>query len=324
MDWADLPGFDDHALAPALNAWIESCQRPHPAFVALCPQLRLLLLASAAEQRAWLMQHFLPYRVLAPNGSAPEGLLTGYYEPLLVARRVPDARFFVPLYRVPPGFSTPWFTRQEIDTSPKAQTALRGSEIAYLSDPLDALTLHIQGSGRLRLQEADGRERLVRLSFAASNGQPYRSVGTWLAQQGATQDLSWQGIKAWAARQPQRLNELLWSNPRYIFFSETVLSDADRHSGPTGAQGVPLSAGRSIAVDRAAIALGTPVWLATEGPQLKVTQLVLAQDTGAAIVGAVRADYFVGTGAAAGELAGRLKQPLRLWVLWPKAAAQGP
>ncbi|MDD2713697.1 MAG: MltA domain-containing protein, partial [Simplicispira sp.] len=128
----------------------------------------------------------------------------------------------------------------------------------------------------------------------------------------------WPGIRAWLAQNPQRTNELLWSNPRYVFFREEPLSPLDAQFGPRGAQGVPLTPGRSIAVDRQSIPYGTPVWLASTGPQVSMQRLVMAQDTGSAILGAVRADYFAGWGAEAGELAGRLKQGLRLWVLWPR------
>jgi membrane-bound lytic murein transglycosylase A len=137
-------------------------------------------------------------------------------------------------------------------------------------------------------------------------------------QQGAVRDASWPGIKAWAAQNPQRLNELLWSNPRTVFFREEPLSGIDADAGPRGAQGVALTPGRSIAVDKDSIPYGTPVWLVSSGPLVNLQRLVLAQDTGSAITGAVRADYFAGSGPEAGELAGRLKQALRLWVLWPR------
>jgi len=159
----------------------------------------------------------------------------------------------------------------------------------------------------------------VRLAYAGHNGHPYQSIGRWLLDQGELRDASWPGIQAWLQRHPQRVNELLWRNPRVVFFREERLTDFDAAFGPKGAQGVPLTPGRSIAVDPQSIPYGTPVWLASGGPQIALQRLVLAQDTGSAIRGAVRADYFAGWGEAAGELAGRLKQPLRLWVLWPKA-----
>ncbi|MDB5946984.1 MAG: rane-bound lytic murein transglycosylase precursor (Murein hydrolase A)-like protein [Ramlibacter sp.] len=317
--WSELPGFADDALHEAWNAWLKSCERPAAVFAPLCPDVRRLSIASGDEQRLWIAQRLQPYRVEPLQGPA-EGLLTGYYEPVLQAARQPGRGFSVPLYGVPAGLGQrkPWYSRQDIDTLPEARAAVRGREIAWLADPLDALMLQIQGSGRLRVTEPDGSQRLVRLAYAASNDHPYRSVGAWLLQQGAIRDASWPGIKAWAAQNPQRLNELLWSNPRTVFFREESLSDFDAAFGPRGAQGVALTPGRSIAVDKDSIPYGTPVWLASSGPMVNLQRLVLAQDTGSAITGALRADYFAGWGAEAGELAGRLKQPLRLWVLWPR------
>ncbi len=319
VPWADLPGFADDALHEAWNAWLRSCERPGPAFAPLCAQVRPLAIADGTAQRDWMVRNLQPYRV-EPLAGATDGLLTGYYEPLLDATRQPGPGNAVPLYRPPASLGTrkPWYSRQEIETLPEARAELRGREIAYLADPLDALVLQIQGSGRVRITEADGSQRLVRLAFAGSNDQPYRSVGNWLLQQGAIRDASWPGIKAWARQNPQRLNEMLWSNPRTVFFREEPLSDLDAGFGPRGAQGVALTPGRSIAVDRESIPYGTPVWLASPGPAIALQRLVFAQDTGSAIVGAVRADYFAGWGPEAGELAGRLKQPLQMWVLWPR------
>lgn len=317
--WAELPGFEHDALHEGWNAWLKSCERPGPVFASLCGEVRRLSIGSAQEQRAWLVARLQPYRVDALAGAA-DGLLTAYFEPVLEGSRTASADFPVPLYRLPSGLTKgrPWFTRQEIDTLPEARAALQGREIVYLGDPVDALVLQIQGSGRVRVTEADGSRRLLRLAFAGTNDQPYKSVGRWLLDQGAVRDASWPGIKAWIAQNPLRLQELLWSNPRMVFFRDERLSEFDAAFGPRGAQGVPLTPGRSIAVDPGSIPYGTPVWLASSGPTAKLQKLVLAQDTGSAIVGAVRADYFAGWGVAAGELAGRLKQPLRLWVLWPK------
>jgi len=317
--WSELPGFEQDALDEAWGAWTRSCERPPAAFAPLCPEVRRLTLGSQDEQRAWMRQRLQPYRVEPLDGPG-DGLLTGYYEPVLEATRLPTAANAVPLYRPPATLAIrrPWYTRQEIDTLPEAIAALRGREIAYLADPVDALVLQIQGSGRVRITEPDGRQRLVRLAFAASNEQPYRSVGAWLQQQGGLRDASWPGIKAWVTQHPERVQELLWSNPRTVFFREEPLSPLDAAAGPRGAQGVALTPGRSIAVDKDSIPYGTPVWLASSGAQAQLQRLVLAQDTGSAIVGAVRADYFTGWGPEAGELAGRLRQPLRLWVLWPK------
>jgi len=318
VHWSQLPDFERDALHEAWPAWLRSCERPAPAWRGLCPQLRPLADASPAARRDWVRERLQPYRVESHEAQA-EGLLTAYYEPVLDASRRPQGRFTVPLYAMPNGLAPrqPWFTRQDIDTSAQARAALRGKEIAYLSDPVDAMVLHIQGSGLLRVSEPDGRVRTVRLAFAGTNEQPYRSIGRWLLDQGLTRDASWPGIKAWIARNPARVQELLWQNPRYVFFREEALP-AGEAPGPKGAQGVPLTAGRSIAVDPGSIPYGTPVWLTSSGPHTSLSRLVLAQDTGSAIVGAVRADYYAGSGVEAGELAGRLKQPLRMWVLWPK------
>ena len=320
VPWGDLPGFDQDTLYEAWNAWIKSCERPGPTFAPLCPDVRRLSIASSDEQRAWMVQRLQPYRVESLSGVA-DGLLTSYYEPIFRASRQPGAGYGVPLYQPPAslGSRKPWFSRQDIETEPEAQAALQGREIAWLEDPIDAMLLHIQGSGRLRLSEADGSQRTVRVAFAGSNEQPYRSINAWLQEQGVTRLNPWpDATKAWAAQNPQRVQQLLWSNPRYIFFREEALSDQDAGFGPRGAQGVALTAGRSIAVDRQSIPYGTPVWLASTGPTVQLQKLVLAQDTGSAIVGAVRADYFAGTGPEAGALASKVNQPLRLWVLWPR------
>ena len=320
VGWEELPGFSNDALHEAWNAWVRSCERPPAAFARLCPEVRRLSIGSASEQRAWMLAHLQPYRIETTSGNQ-DGLLTGYYEPQLKATRQQRAGYNVPLYRAPSGLTPrqPWFTRQEIETLPQAQAALQGRTIAWLADPVDAMVLHIQGSGRLNITEPDGSVRLVRVAFAATNEQPYRSPGKWLIDQGLLRgDVTWPGIRSWIAANPQRVNELLWSNPRYVFFREEPLEGFDAGFGPRGAQGVPLTPGRSIAVDRQSIPYGTPVWLASSGPQVQLNRLVLAQDTGSAILGAVRADYFTGWGPEAGDIAGRLKQNLRLWALWPR------
>ena len=318
--WAELPGFEDDKLFEAWNAWLKSCERPGAVFAPLCADARRLSIASADEQRAWMLTRLQPYRVESSQGVA-DGLLTSYFEPLLKASRLPGNGYDVPLYKAPAGLGNrkPWFTRQEMDTLPEAQAALKGREIAYLADPIDVLLLHIQGSGRLSITEPNGQQRIIRAAFAGTNDQPYRSVNQWLLAQGVTKINPWpDATKAWAAQNPQRVQQLLWSNPRYVFFREEALTDLDASFGPKGAQGVPLTPGRSIAVDPGSIPYGTPVYLASRGAAGSLQKLVFAQDTGSAIVGAVRADYFAGTGQEAGEFAAKVNQSLRLWVLWPK------
>jgi len=320
VDWAELPGFEQDETAEAWTAWISSCERPAPAFASLCGDVRRLSLGSAGEQRDWMRAHLQPYRVEPLDGSAGEGLLTSYFEPVYDASRQPRPGFGAPIYGPPPtlGQRRPWYTRQEIDLLPEARAQLAGSELAWLADPVDAMILQIQGSGRVRITESDGSQHVVRLAFAATNDQPYRSPGKWLLGQGVLSDATWPGIKNWLAANPQRVQDFLWSNPRVVFFREEALSPLDAQFGPRGAQGVTLTPGRSIAVDPQSIPYGTPVWLASVGPVARLQRLVLAQDTGHAIVGAVRADYFAGWGPEAGDLAGRMKQPLKLWALWPK------
>ncbi len=318
VQWGALPGLNDDALHEAWHAWIRSCEKPNPAFVPVCSELRRMSLASQGEQLGWMMVRLQPYRVEALNGDA-QGLLTGYFEPLLEGSLTPTAEFSVPVYRPPAGLGRAlWFTRQEIDTLPQAQVALKGREIVWLADPVDALVLQIQGSGRVRVTEKNGSSSVLRVAFAGTNGQPYKSVGRWLLDRGEIKDGSWPGIRAWTQANPSRIAEFLWSNPRVVFFKVEPGDGSDTSDGPRGAQGVSLTAGRSIAVDPQSIPYGTPVWLASQGEQVSLSRLVQAQDTGSAILGAVRADYFVGTGPDAGELAGRLKQPLQLWVLWPR------
>jgi len=317
VPWSDLPGWNADSLGSAWSAWMGSCQRAVAPWAGVCADARGMGVASDADKRAWMQRRLQAYRVESLQGEA-QGLLTAYFEPVFEARRSRSADYPVPLYQPPAKLAKgqTWYSRKEIDTLPQAQAALQGRVIAYMADPLDALALQIQGSGRMEIRQADGSMRQSRLAYAANNGHPYQSVGTWLIEQGLTKDTTWPGIKAWAARNPARVNELLWRNPRVIFFQEEALTSEDL--GPRGAQGVPLTAGRSIAVDPTSIPYGTPVWISSSGAQTGLHKLVVAQDTGSAITGAVRADYFVGSGQAAGDLAGRLKQPLQMWVLWPQ------
>jgi membrane-bound lytic murein transglycosylase A len=322
--FTDLPGWDADRAVDWWPALLRGCERPAPGWAGVCAQARSATVPAFSDDaaRAWLQQRLQAYRVEAPDG-ASEGLMTGYFEPLVDAVRTPRADMRVPLYAPPAELATrkPYLTRQQLDTLPASQAALRGKPIAYIADPLDLLILQIQGSGRLNLTEADGSRKLVRLAFAAHNEQPYKSVGRWLIDQGelTPAQASWPGIKAWARANPKRLNEMLWSNPRVVFFREEPLPDPQL--GPKGAQGVPLTPGRSIAVDAQSIPYGTPVWLDSTEPlsSTPLRRLVMAQDTGSAITGAVRADYFWGWGADAEAQAGRMKQPLKLWVLWPRS-----
>ena len=317
----DLPGWEADRSSELWPALLRSCQRPPLEWARLCAEAAKAPPAGDEAVRTWLQQHLQPYRVESLDGRT-EGLVTGYYEPLIDAQRRAGGAYRVPLHMPPADLATrkPYWTRQQLDTLPAAQRSLRGREIAYVNDPLDPLILQIQGSGRLQLTEADGSRKVVRVAFAGHNDQPYKSVGRWLIEQGELRldQASWPGIKSWAQRNERRVNELLWSNPRVVFFREEPLLDPTL--GPKGAQGVPLTPQRSIAVDARSVPYGTPVWLDTTEPlsNTPLRRLVMAQDTGSAIVGAVRADYFWGWGEEAAQQAGRMKQPLRMWVLWPK------
>lgn len=325
--WAELPGLQDDRLLEAWPALSAGCARPPRAWVALCARLAAEPALDETAAQAFLRAHLQPFRVESADGR-DEGLITGYYEPQLQARRQPDAGHRVPLYALPEVLRDrrePWFTRRDIDRNVAAQRALRGLEIAWLADPLDALVLQIQGSGRLDVIERDGSLSRVRLAFAGHNGQAYRSVGRWLIQRGelAPDAASWPAIKAWARAHAAQVDEMLWANPRVVFFREEPLPDPAL--GPRGAMGVPLTPQRSIAVDPRSIPYGSWVWIDTTEPlsQTPLRRLVAAQDTGSAITGAVRADYFWGWGDSAEAQAGRMKQPLRLWVLWPRGVAPG-
>jgi membrane-bound lytic murein transglycosylase A len=321
--WSDLPGFEADALLAAWPALTAGCARPAPGWSELCARLLLETPADEMQARSFLRSHLQPYAVMAADGRA-QGLITGYFEPLLEGRRQRDARHTTPLYAAPPGLDgQPWFTRRQIESQPAAKAALAGREIAWLADPLDALVLQIQGSGRLRIAEPDGRVSSVRLAYAGHNGHAYRSVGRWLIEQGelTADGASWPAIKAWARAHPGRLDEMLWTNPRVVFFKEEPLPDASL--GPRGAMGVPLTPERSIAVDPQSVPYGAWVWIDATEPlsSTPLQRLVAAQDTGSAIVGAVRADYFWGWGGIAEAQAGRMKQALRMWVLWPLGQA---
>lgn len=320
-DWADLPGWTDDRTRELWPALLTGCTRPADGWAGVCALARSLKPADDAQAREFLQRTLVPYRIESLDGQTG-GLATGYFEPLLHASRVPRNGQQVPLYRPPRDLGTrkPYWSREQLDTLPAARAGLRGQEIAYIADPLDALLVQVQGSGRLRVTEPDGRERAMRLVYAGHNDHGYKSVGRWLIDRGElrSEEASWPAIRDWARRYPERVNELLWSNPRVVFFTEEPL--VDEAIGPRGAQGVPLTPGRSVAVDPLALPYGTMLWVDSTEPltATPLRRVVMAQDTGSAITGAVRVDYFWGWGGQAEQQAGRMKQSLRLWALWPR------
>ena len=335
-DWGELPGWEQDRVSEAWSSLWRSCQKPPVDWMAVCTRARMLGSTwgrdvSDATVRQWLQANLQPWRVEALDGQTT-GLLTGYFEPLVEARRKPQGAFQTPLFRPPVdlGQRKPYLSRTELETTPEGKAALAGRELLYVADPLDALLVQVQGSTRVKLLDeldAQGNPKMVRLAFAGHNDQPYQSVARWLVDQGAfpLDQASWGSIKAWAGLNPQRVPEMLRANPRVVFFREEPLANPE--VGPNGAQGLPLTPGRSIAIDREVMPYGSLVWLDSTEPQAwsatppapkPLQRLVVAQDTGGAIVGAVRADYFWGWGDEALTQAGRTKQPLRLWVLWPR------
>jgi membrane-bound lytic murein transglycosylase A len=205
----------------------------------------------------------------------------------------------------------PYYTRAEIE---RGEAAMHGREILWVDDAVELFFLQVQGSGRVKLPGGE----IVRIGFAEHNGHPYKSIGRVLVERGELpQDkASMQGIKQWGKQNPDLLPLLLQQNPAYVFFREMPSSSP----GPVGALGVALTPGRSIAVDSSVMPLGTPVFLSSTWPlsARPLNRLVIAQDTGSAIKGAVRADFFWGFGDEAGQIAGRMRQSGRMWVLYPR------
>ena len=338
--WTDLPGWEQDRVQDWWPALWRGCIKPAAPWVPLCAEVRKLGPQWGAQVqdgfvRQWMQSRLRPWRVSALDGRTA-GLLTGYFEPLLDGRRQPDARFRHPLHRAPQGLGVrkPFLSRSDLARTAEGRAALAGRELVYLADPLDVLLIQVQGSGRIRLQDErddQGQPKVVRLAFAGHNDQPYVSVARWLVEQGAftLDQASWPAIRNWATTNPARVDEMMHANPRVVFFREEPLPDPN--VGPNGAQGVPLTPGRSIAVDRDSVPLGTPVWLDSTVPQTwsatsagavapLLQRLVMAQDTGGASLGAVRADYFWGWGDEALAMAGRTKQNLAMWALWPQGA----
>lgn len=335
--WTDLPFWPAEQASAVWPAFLQGCTTlvKRSAWQASCAEAAAMPAPDDITARAFFVRHFQPWQATQEDGS-PEGLITGYYEPLLKGDRVRTARARFPLHAAPDDLVTvdlagvypelkslrlrgrlvgnklvPYATRAEIESG---QDGFRGRPIAWAEDPVDLFFLQIQGSGRIELP--DGSH--LRVGYADQNGHPYQSIGRLLVERGelTLDQASMQGIKDWGARNPEKLPELLTANPSYVFFRELPNGLA----GPLGALGVPLTGGRSIAVDPRFIPLGAPVFLATTQPNSPepLNRLVMAQDTGGAIRGGVRADFFFGFGDAAGELAGRMKQRGRMWVLLPK------
>lgn len=295
--------------------------------------------SNANEIRQFLEQNLQAWRLQNADGSIAKNTVTGYYEPLVRASRTKQGKYQWPLYAVPDDLLNielgevypdlagkrvrgklvgskivPYDTREQIASDANRQPPV----IVWVDDPVEAFFLQIQGSGRAVLPDG----KMIRLAYANHNGRPYASIGQWLVNQGqlTLNQASMQNIKKWAQNNPGRTQEMLNANPAMVFFKEQTISDPEL--GPAGAYGISLNQQRSIAVDTSFVPLGTPVYLATTMPSSNqpLRNLVFAQDTGAAIKGAARADFYWGFGEEAGNFAGKMKQTGEMWLLWPKGA----
>jgi membrane-bound lytic murein transglycosylase A len=336
-DWPDIPGWQNDDPLPAFEAFRASCERieSQPLWTATCASARAADVTTGAAARAWFEAEFRPWALVNADGTR-DGMITGYYEPLLKGSRTRNPPYLSPLFAPPEDLVVvdlaevypelknmrlrgriqgrklvPYYTRAE--WAQQEDNRLDGA-LLWIDDPLDLFFMQIQGSGQVQLD--DGTR--VRVSYADQNGHPFKSIGRWLIDQGEIklEQASMQGIKAWARANPKRLQEMLNANPSLVFFRELPVEG----SGPPGALGVPLTPERSIAIDPRIVTLGAPVFLATTWPNdtKPLQRLMLAQDTGGAIRGAVRADFYWGSGTDAGNQAGKMRQRGSMWALMPK------
>ena len=337
-DWSELPGWASDPVEEAWPAFLASCRAVSRQAVwrPVCDAARGVgEKPGAAAVRRFFETRLSPWRVLNADGSR-EGLITGYYEPLIKGSRSRSKAYPWPVHGVPDDLLTidlgevfpelkgqrvrgrlvgnkvvPYYARAEVA---RLGDRFGAKTLLYAEDAVELFFLQVQGSGRVELSDGS----VVRLAYGDANGHPYQSIGRWLVDKGEIklEQASMEGIKAWARANPGRLQEMLNANPSYIFFRELPPSAG----GPSGALGQPLTEGRSLAVDPRSIPLGAPVFLATTQPNSPqpLRRLMLAQDTGSAIKGGVRGDFFWGFGAEAGALAGRMRQKGEMWVLWPR------
>ena len=352
----DLPGWEADDQSAALHALLRSCAAlqeradDEPLDIAplggrvgdwrgVCAEAAGL--EGADQARGFFESRFTPYE--ARNNAQVQGLFTGYFEPELRGALRADGRYRVPLYRRPQdlvsvdlglfrpefageriagrvagGVLEPYATRTEIDTGALAE---QGLELAWVDDPIDAFFLHIQGSGRIAFEDGTAR----RVAYAATNGHNYFAIGRRLVALGAfsPEEVSMPTIRGWLEANPDKASEIMRENASYVFFR--WLGDGQAAEGPVGAQGVTLTAGRSLAVDRRFVPLSLPIWLDSAAPDpdpakedRPFRRLMVAQDAGSAIRGPVRGDVYWGTGDEAGAVAGRMKHQGRYWLLLPR------
>jgi len=320
--YKDVPGWQQDATLEALNALRRSCEtlkgksnddtigtglsaRPAWLWKQSCSAAESTQIVTDADAKKFFETYFQPY--LAANYSDADGLFTGYYEPILQGARKRSETYRYPVYKLPR--NKRGFSRKQIDNGALKKKNL---EIAWVEDPYDLFFMHIQGSGRIALE--DGEE--IRVNYAGQNGKEYVSIGKVLIDRGVMEkeQVNMASLKAWLQNaSAEEARELLWQNPSYIYFR---VNEGD---GPLGAQGVVLTPERSLAVDPSFVPLGTPVFIKTTLPDGQPYQrLMIAQDKGGAIKGPVRGDVFFGAGNVAGEKAGYMKQRGEWYLLLPK------
>jgi membrane-bound lytic murein transglycosylase A len=349
IQWSDIQGWaaDDHA--EAFSAYLASCrailrspaaaraQRPVlGALFDICERAVAAIPLDDAGAKEFYEKNFRPARLAPLSGS--EGFFTGYYEPIVEGARFPSDVYTTPLYRRPTDLlvrklrhakgkgkfskrtvatrSGQYLDRIQIEDGALAG---RGLEICWLKDPIDAFFAQIQGSVRVRLEDGS----VIRLNYDAQNGHPYTAVGRFLVERGiyTREEISMQKIREWMVANPEEGAALRRLNKSYVFFRETDLSE---HEDPPGAQGVALTAGRSIAVDRNIHTYGVPFFIDAELPiqsekaDTRFRRLMVAQDTGGAIIGPARADIYLGAGDEAARAAGRFKHFGRFVMLIPQ------
>jgi membrane-bound lytic murein transglycosylase A len=347
LSFSDLRGWADDDHVAAYAAFLKSCnaivnggkptRAARPIYAGLykvCLRAHKIGALADKEARAFFEDEFKPMQ-LSPAG-ADEGFYTGYYETEFEASRVKTADYRYPIYRKPAdlimpasrrGHPTrrvgkklvPYFDRAAIEDGALSG---KGLAICYAKDPIDIFFAQIQGSTRVKL--TDGK--LLRLNYIAHNGLPYTPVGRYLIDKGyiAREDMSMDRIRAWMEANPEEARTLRRSNKSYVFFTET---DLPPKASIEGAQGVTLTPLRSAAVDKSLHVYGTPIWvdadlpIASEKPETPFRRLLIAQDTGSAIVGPARADIFFGAGEEIGHVAGRIKQHGQFVMLVPKSVA---
>lgn len=334
IPWQELPGWSQDQVKNIWPALKQNCiTRKLPrGWKKLCAEIALMSKTDTDTVRAYIETRFVARQLVDEDNQ--QGLITGYYEPILNGSMKASDQYRFPIYGRPKDLVTiklsklypelegktvrgrlkgnevvPFYSRAEIDGGNRS---LSGLEIAWVDNAVDLFFLHIQGSGRIKLND----NRILSVGYVDQNGHPYESIGLNLIRRGElkAEEVSLYTIKNWLAGHPQQAKQVLYSNPSYIFFA---VRD-QKLAGPIGSLGVPLTAERSIAVDRRYIELGSLVWLDTTLPgenPVPFQRLMAAQDTGGAINGVIRADLFFGRGDRARDLAGTMKQSGRLYVL---------